>query len=91
MPEYRLLLTAERDLESIHRYTVTRWNEAQVIRYVDSLTRTFERLAGMPLTGTVVTGETRVWTHEKHRIFYRVVEDGIEIGRILHHSRSTGR
>lgn len=85
----KVLATAKRDLADIHRYTVETWNAAQASRYLDGPQRAFKNLVDLPRIGTKVEPGTdvSVWHHEKHRIFYRSVEGGVEIGHALNHAR----
>jgi toxin ParE1/3/4 len=65
-------------------------------RFLDAAEQTFTDLAAMPLVGRAVTFQSsraqnmRVWRvqgFERYLIFYRVVETGIEIIRVLHGAR----
>jgi toxin ParE1/3/4 len=70
------------------------------IRFYDAAARTFEAIADMPgigerretanprLAGLRVR---RIEGFEKHLIFYRPVEDGVEIVRVLHGARDIDR
>jgi toxin ParE1/3/4 len=48
MAEYRLSPAAERDLESIWKYTLGEWGLEQADRYTDLLTAAFQALAESP-------------------------------------------
>jgi toxin ParE1/3/4 len=65
-------------------------------RFLDAAEATFTNLASMPLMGHAVTFQNpqaqgmRVWRvqgFEHYLIFYRAVEHGIEVIRVLHAAR----
>jgi toxin ParE1/3/4 len=65
-------------------------------RFLDAAEATFTHLASMPLIGRTVTFQhpqaqsMRVWRvqgFENYLIFYRAVERGIEVIRVLHAAR----
>ena len=65
-------------------------------RFLFAVERTFQHLADMPELGSrwksvnPKTAEIRVWRiegFEKHLVFYRALEGGIEVVRIIHGSR----
>lgn len=87
MAEYRLTPAAERDLEGIWLYTYERWGLEQANRYTDQLTLAFASLAQSPNQAPVCdhirAGYRRFWI-ERHMVYFRVVDYGILIVRILH-------
>lgn len=87
MAEYRLTPAAERDLESIWRYTVRQWSIDQADRYIDLLTVAFAELAESPKiapTCDLIRAGYRRWGVERHVIYFRVTDYGIAIIRVLH-------
>jgi len=87
MAEYRLTPAAERDLESIWRYTFRQWGVAQADRYIDFLTTTFAELADSPRMAPAcdhIRPGYRRWSVERHMIYFRVTDDGISVIRVLH-------
>jgi toxin ParE1/3/4 len=87
MAEYRLTPAAERDLESIWRYTVRQWGIAQADRYLDCLTAAFAELADSPEMAPScdhIRPGYRRWGVARHMIYFRVTEDGIAVIRVLH-------
>lgn len=89
MARYRLLPAAEKDLESIWRYTVKHWDVEQALRYVDGLDEAFNVLANAPLMcreRRELVPPVRIHHHAKHLIVYVVEETQITIVRVLHES-----
>jgi toxin ParE1/3/4 len=86
---FRLTPPAERDLESIADFTVSRWGRAQAIKYVAALQARFQWLADNPLLGRdrseVVEGY-RSFRQGSHLIFYKVTGDEIVILGVPHAS-----
>ena len=87
MAEYRLTPAAERDLESIWKYTVRQWGVEQADRYIDFLTAAFAKLADSPMTAPsceYIRSGYRRWGVERHMIYFRVTDYGIAVIRVLH-------
>lgn len=86
---------ADRDLDDHFLYLAQR-SPKSASRFFNAAQTTFEKLADMPELGSVgqfshpkLTG-VRVWQvrgFENYLVFYRVVESGIEIIRVLHAAR----
>lgn len=86
-PKVRLSRLAAADLESIANYTIERFGIKQARRYRDGLDHVFHTLAEEPLRGRSaahLANEMRRFEHESHIIFYRTVDQGIFVVRILH-------
>jgi toxin ParE1/3/4 len=80
---------ALRDLTGIDAYTLEEWGEAQADRYLGQLQECFESLVNNPQLGRQCGGVRpglRRMEYGKHVIFYRIIEDGIRVSRILHQS-----
>ena len=87
MAEYRLSPAAERDLESIWRYTHQQWGVEQAQRYTDTLTNAFGVMATSPKTAQScehIRPSYRRQSVERHVIYFRVTDYGIAVIRILH-------
>jgi toxin ParE1/3/4 len=92
---YVLAPAADRDLDEQFLYIAQRSREA-ALRFFQAAEASFEKLAAMPELGqrqsfgrTELAG-LRVWQvrgFENYLIFYRPVEGGIEIVRVLHGAR----
>jgi toxin ParE1/3/4 len=85
---------AQRDVEEIWDYTAEKWDSDQAEIYILSVKRTLEMLADDPRLGRACE-EIRAG-YRKHRtgshiVFYRALNDGIEIVRILHQSMDCKR
>lgn len=84
---YRLLPRAGADLEEIWLYTFQNWSIEQADRYHNAIISAFEELAAGTKTGRraddVRAGYFR-HASGSHIIFYRHLDTGIEIVRILH-------
>lgn len=87
MSSFQLSQLAEQDLKEIGRYTEKTWGRKQRNVYLSDLDRCFYRLADSPDLGKACD-EIRVgyrrFYQGKHVIFYRQVENGIVIVRVLH-------
>src|SRR5690554_564360 len=85
--EYRLAPAAERDLESIWRYTRQEWSLEQADRYIDILEAAFARLAELPKSAPpcdhIRPGYRRCGV-ARHMVYFRITDYGIAIIRILH-------
>ena len=90
---------AKRDVVEIALYLSERSLEASD-RFVDAVERAFRSLAGMPGMGSPrrfrkpqFTG-LRMWPvqgFDNYLVFYRPLEDGIEVVRVLHAARDIDR
>ena len=84
---FRLSSSALEDLHSIDDYTVRTWSIEQADRYLAMLWDTFELIAEKPTRCRLrpeLHAEGRICFTGKHAILYRIKEDHIEIGRVLH-------
>ena len=88
--------TVARDLEEAAEYLRKQTSPDRAIRFLDEADATFERLASMPGLGarfdpdSPALGELRffpVSRFRNHIVFYRPVEGGIEVLRVLHGAR----
>jgi toxin ParE1/3/4 len=78
---------AEADLLDIGAYSLRRWGEAQVVRYLGELEACCQRLADNPASGRPcdhIRHGLRRLEHGKHVVFYRSQHGGIVVSRILH-------
>ena len=93
MGRYRLLPSAEIELEAIHEYTTETWGSAQAKTYLSGLRRCFENLARHPLIAPLANpgSPIRIALYREHRILYRPGPEGIEVGRVLHQARDFAR
>ena len=87
MSRYTLTEEADSDVERIARDSVDKWGWTQAERYVSQLHHAFETIAQFPGIGRDVShlrdGYLR-FEHASHSVFYRRMEGGILIVRILH-------
>lgn len=87
MAEYRLSPAAERDLESIWRYTRREWSLEQADRYIDILEAAFAQLAEPPKTAPAcdhIRQGYRRRSVERHMVYFRITSFGVAIIRVLH-------
>lgn len=87
----RLTELADADLISIYVYTFNRYGESQAVKYTNALKEAFNKIAANPnRIGTVDRSEVRLgyrsYHQQRHLIFYRVVDNDVEIVRLLHDS-----
>ncbi|HAG81196.1 MAG TPA: plasmid stabilization protein ParE [Cyanobacteria bacterium UBA12227] len=83
---------ARSDLKNILKYTQKTWGSEQRERYKKLLNDAFTKIAANPARG-FPREELRpgyysyhVGSHGRHYIFYRVLDDTVEVVRILHDS-----
>ncbi len=73
------------DLDRIHKY-YSRYSRERSDQFSERLGETIHLLAAMPLLGRsrddLLSG-VRMFVHERHVIFYTLVEDGILIERVV--------
>ena len=87
MAEYRLTPAAERDLEHIWLHTRQQWSTDQADRYAEILANAFAELVGSPKTAPSCDHIRRGYRRrnvERHMIYFRVTDYGINIVRVLH-------
>jgi toxin ParE1/3/4 len=86
---------ADRDLDE-HAAFIARDNLDASRRFYDAAAQAFEQLAMMPEMGSPrifrnpALADLRLWRipgFERHLIFYRPIQDGIEVIRVLHAAR----
>jgi toxin ParE1/3/4 len=84
---FRVSAAALEDLQSVDDYTVRTWGVDQADRYLAMLWNTFEQIARKPARWRLrpeLHAECRICFSGRHAILYRIKEDRIEIGRVLH-------
>jgi toxin ParE1/3/4 len=95
-PRVRVLPAADRDIDGQAAYLLHEASLETALRFYDATAATFEKLAPMPgmgqrrETSNLLLAGLRVWRVDgfpNHLIFYRPIEGGIEIIRILHAAR----
>lgn len=90
MTRYRLARLADTDLDRIWLF-IARDNISAADRQVTKLHRKFEILAAHPDLGELqpelASGDYRRFAAGTYVVFYRKVDDGIEIARVIHGSR----
>lgn len=94
MAEYRLSPRAQRDLDGVFDYTVTRWDLAQALRYTDLIEAACADLAEAPQQAQgcahIRPGYRRRGV-EQHVIYFRPTSYGIAVARILHQRMDAAR
>ena len=71
----------------IATYTLRVWGEAQTYHYIDDLESRCQQLADNPELGRLcedIRPGLRRMEHHRHVVFYRSVDGGILVSRILH-------
>jgi len=87
MSGFRLTKAAVRDLLAIGRFTRERWGDEQCRDYLTSLDARFHALAKRPRSGRACDDlRAGYWRfrEDKHVIFYRITETGVDVVRVLH-------
>lgn len=87
MPSIRLTPEAKRDLADIFRYSAKTWGLDQASQYTRAIDAALTEIASRPKAGrprdNLLPG-MRSRNVQRHVIYYRDVEDGIWVIRILH-------
>ena len=86
MVNYRLTEDAKEDLRRIYRYGVIKFGEAQADLYYDTMFSHFEQIADNPYLYQAVDHIRKGYRRSvfgADSIFYRVVDDTVEIISIL--------
>lgn len=95
-PGSRVLPEADADLDHQADYLAREASLDTALRFYDAVRATFEKIAQSPTIGqkreslNPRLAGLRVWRvegFEKHLIFYRPGDDGVEIIRVLHGAR----
>lgn len=87
MARYHVTRAAARDLAAIGRYTQRQWGTAQRRAYLERLHARMEFLVDHPHAGSPredIRPGYRALHEGRHLIFYREVDDGVEVVRVLH-------
>lgn len=87
MARFRLSRQVEGDVLRIGEYTLATWGAQQASDYLSSLEACLQLLADQPTLGRVcrdIRPGLRRMEHAQHCVFYRPVEPGILVVRILH-------
>lgn len=96
----RVTPAADGDLDNQAAYLAANASLKTALRFYDAAATTFEKIARMPGLGELRDSANprlsglRVWRlegFEKHLIFYRPTEHGVEIVRVLHGARDIDR
>ncbi|MCA1934610.1 MAG: type II toxin-antitoxin system RelE/ParE family toxin [Asticcacaulis sp.] len=90
MADFTLSDEAGQDLKSIAQYTLDRFGYEQARKYRYELYETLILLAKRPCIGAAceqIRTQTRRFSHLSHMIYYRPLQQGILVLRILHHSQ----
>ena len=95
MAKFHLTNKAVEDLDSIWLYTLETWSEDQADFYYRVLVKACQDIADRPTYLDKEYDEIMpgLFGHHiyKHLIFYLLVDDGVEIIRILHERMDFGR
>ena len=73
MQSYELTQDADKDIESIVRYTIEEWGEAQAKQYLDKLEKCFQKIARHDVISRTFSKrfpQVLVTRYEHHFIFY---------------------
>ncbi|MDA0909698.1 MAG: type II toxin-antitoxin system RelE/ParE family toxin [Proteobacteria bacterium] len=87
MPHIYKQSAARQDLIEIWLYSFTAWGESQADKYLDDLEGILELLAQQPLIcheRMDISPPVRIHHYAHHLIVYTIVDDGINIIRVLH-------
>ena len=92
--QYIISPRAQGDLDEIWTYTTKRWGVDQAEIYIREIGKHIEAVAARPAMGRACP-EIRDGYHRyraaSHVLFYRLIDDGIDVVRILHERMDFGR
>jgi toxin ParE1/3/4 len=80
-------------MRSIADFTLEQWGDRKAAAYIDAIKERYEWLATNPMLGRSrdeVRHGLRSFPQGSHMIFYRAIEDGIEIAGIPHAASDFG-
>lgn len=83
----RLRAKARSDLAQIFAFSLTEFGEDVARRYKADIDAVLERLANYPELGASepkLGADVRSYPVGEHRVYYRIVEAHLSVGRILH-------
>ena len=86
--------TAKRELKNIGIYTEKQWGTLQRKRYLDRLDNRIQLLADQPTLGKQrhnLPGAPYSFHEGRHVIFFRIIQNGIEVIRVLHDAMDFSR
>lgn len=89
--EIELSPLARADLAEIDECSADQYGQDVADAYLRGFNEAFALLARHPFSGpprTDLGDGIRCLVHRKHRIFYRLEQNGITIVRIIHHARN---
>lgn len=92
MSRYRIARTAQRDLDEIWCY-LGAFDVQTADRWLHTVEQRFRVLADQPYTGQArpdLAPEVRFLPVGNYLIFYRPIENGVEIARFIHGARDYG-
>ncbi|MDR3489815.1 MAG: type II toxin-antitoxin system RelE/ParE family toxin [Bradyrhizobium sp.] len=87
MSGYVLKPRAQRDIEEIWDYSAATWDADQAELYIRQIQRALQLLAVDPRLGRAcedLRAGYRKFPSGSHLIFYRLLDDSIEVVRVLH-------
>ena len=94
MPSYRLSPLAEADLLNIISSTIKSWGNKQAKTYSQSIEAALIKLAQYPEFGRQrdeIYKDARSFPIEKHIVFYKISDSGIDVARILHQQMDSSK
>jgi len=86
--QYFLTVAAESDLVDIIEYTLEQWDENQLLLYQSQLESRLEAIVKFPDIGRKhprLSSDIFYIVEGKHYIFYKKIDEDIEVLRFLHH------
>ena len=79
--------SAEEDLIDIWLYSLGQWDESTADKYLDLLNKAIQKLLDNPKLGMdcgEIRKDYRRLIVQRHRIYYYLTRDSVEIVRVLH-------
>ncbi len=94
MPKLRLAPAARDDVRDIRIYSKTIFGPTVASAYISGLREALAMLADLTSAGAAESDlgeDIRGFAYRSHRVYYRPIDQGVLIIRILHHSRNAPR
>jgi len=91
--DYIVSPEAEADLEEIGDY-IAQDNPHRAVTFIDEIRARFEEISRMPFAYVArpeIDRDVRACVHGNYVIFFYVIDETIEIARVLHGARNIGR
>jgi len=91
MPSFRLSKRAAADIDEILAFTIECWGVDQADKYLGGLDALLHIVVSRPMMGrraAQIQPDLRRIEYVSHIVFYKILQQGISIERVLHKSKA---